>query len=78
MEFTFLPHALERMELNAISEAEVRSVIEEAGEEGDANLGRRYSQKELGGRRIRVICNTGTGETVVVTVMLRRKEGGSS
>jgi len=62
MRITFLPHDLERM----------------AEYEGTANLGRRYAQKILGHRRIRVVYNQGTDEAVVVTVMLRRREGSGS
>ena len=63
------------MELYGVSEDEVRSVLEETDEEGVANLGRLYSQKQIEHRRIRVIYNQGADETVIVSVMLRRREG---
>ncbi len=75
MRFTILPHARERMDSYGISEEQVRSVLEEADEEGRANFGRLYSQKLIGHRLIRVIYNQGAGETVVVSVMLRRRDG---
>ncbi len=75
MKITFLPHALEQMENRSISEKEARSVLEEADDEGTANFGRFYSQKRIGHRRIRVVYNVGADETVVVSVMLRRREG---
>jgi hypothetical protein len=67
MKITFLPHALEQMSKRGISE----------DEEGAANLGRLYAQKRFGRRRIRVIYNQGADEAVVVSVMLRRREGGA-
>lgn len=70
---TFLPHARERMEQYEITEEEVRSVLDEPSEEGVANLGRSYAQKLLSRRLVRVIYNVGTDETVVVSVMLRRR-----
>ncbi len=76
--FSYVPHARERMEEFGISESEVRLTVGQPEEEGDANLGRRYAQKQIGRRRIRVIYNRGAGEAVVVTVMLRRTEGGGS
>ena len=75
MRFSYVPHARERMERFGISESEVRLTVGQPEEEGDANLGRRYAQKRIGRRRIRVIYNQGAGEAVV-TVMLRRTEGG--
>jgi hypothetical protein len=78
MEITFLPHARERMDEYGISEEEVRSVVGQPEEEGTANLGRRYAQKTIGHRRIRVVHNRGADEAVVVTVLLRRREGSSS
>lgn len=66
------------MELYEISEEEVLQVLDQPDEEGEANLGRLYSQKQIGQRRIRVIYNRGADEAVVVTVMLRRREGASS
>ena len=70
-----MPHARERMEQFGISEEQVRSVLEEADEKGRANLGRLYSQKLVGHRLVRVIYNQGAGEAVVVSVMLRRRDG---
>lgn len=78
MRITFNPHARERMEQFGISESEVRLIVGQPEEEGDANLGRRYAQKQIGQRRIRVVYNRGADEAVVVTVMLRRREGGRS
>lgn len=78
MRITFNPHALERMEEHGISESEARLTVGQPEEEGDANLGRRYAQKQIGRRRIRVIYNRGADEAVVVTVMLRRREGAGS
>ncbi len=78
MRVTFLPHALEKMTEREISETEVRLVVGQPEEEGEANLGRRYAQKQIGQRRIRVVYNRGVDEAVVVTVMLRRREGGHS
>ena len=75
MKVTLLPHARERMELYDISEEAVRSVLEEADEQGQANFGRLYAQKLIRHRLIRVVYNQGAGETVVVTVMLRRRGG---
>jgi hypothetical protein len=75
MRITLLPHALERMELYGISEDAVRSVLAEADEAGQANFGRFYSQKTIGHRKIRVIYNQGADEAVVITVMLRRRDG---
>ncbi len=77
MRIIFLPHARERMEQYGVSEDEVRSVLEEADEEGAANFGRVYSQKQVEHRRIRVIYNQGADEAVVISVMLRRREGAS-
>ncbi len=65
------------MEQYGVSEDEVRSVLEEADEEGAANFGRVYSQKQVEHRRIRVIYNQGADEAVVISVMLRRREGAS-
>lgn len=78
MKITFLPHAREQMEERGISEEEARSVLEEPDFEGLANFGRLYSQKRIGSRRIRVIYNQGADEAVVVSVMLRRREGAGS
>ena len=77
MKITFLPHALEQMSKRGISEDEARAALEEADEERTANLGRLYAQKRFGRRRIRVIYNQGADEAVVVSVMLRRREGGA-
>ena len=74
MRVTFLPHALEKMIERGISETEVRLVLGQPEEEGEANLARRYAQKQIGRRRIRVVYNQGAGdERIVVTAMLRRK-----
>lgn len=78
MRITFLPHALGQMAARGISEEEARAVLEGADEEGEANLGRLYSQKRIGRRRIRVVYNRGADEAVVVSVMLRRREGGGA
>jgi hypothetical protein len=78
MKVTFLPHALDRMEWFGISDEEVRAVLEEPHEEGAANRGRLYAQKQIGERRIRVIYNQGADEAVVISVMLRRREGARS
>jgi hypothetical protein len=75
---TFLPHALERMAEYGVAEEEVRLVVGQPDAEGTANLGRRYAQKVIGHRRIRVVYNRGTDEAVVVTVMLLRREGSGS
>lgn len=77
MKITILPHARERMEQYGVTEDEVRNVLEEAYEEGEANFGRRYSQKQVGHHRIRVIYNQGANETVIISVMLRGREGTS-
>ena len=53
-------------------------MLESPEVEGEANFGRLWSQKEIGRRRIRVVYNRGADEAVVVTVMLRRKEGAGS
>lgn len=74
MRITLLPHALERMETYEINEQEVRTVLEEADEEGQANFGRLYSQKLIGHRTVRVIYNQGADEAVVISVMLRRRD----
>lgn len=71
MRITFLPHALERMAEYGIIQEEIRLVVGQPDDEGTANLGRRYAQKVLGHRRIRVVYNQSTDETIVVTVMLR-------
>lgn len=78
MKVTLLPYARERMELYGISEDAVRSVLEESDEQGQANFGRLYAQRLIGHRLIRVVCNYGEDGTVVVTVMLRRRDGGRS
>ena len=41
-------------------------------------MGRRYSQKVIGSRKIRVVYNIGKDEVVIVTVMLRGREGTGS
>ena len=71
MRITFLPHALERMAEYGIIQEEIRLVVGQPDDKGTANLGRRYAQKVLGHRRIRVVYNQSTDETIVVTVMLR-------
>lgn len=53
-------------------------MVRQPDEEGAANFGRLYAQKEIGSRRIRVIYNRGAEEAVVVSVMLRRREGARS
>lgn len=73
-----MPHARERMEQFGISETEVVETIGFAHERGAANMGRVYAQKQIGARRIRVVYNRGADEAIVVTVMLRRREGGHS
>jgi hypothetical protein len=78
MKVTFLPHALEQMRKRGISESEARLVVDQPDEEGKANFGRLYAQKEIGHRRIRVVYNRGADEIVAVSVMLRRREGGRS
>lgn len=78
MRITLLPHALDRMERFGITEDEARAVLEGPDSEGEANLGRLWSQKRIGQRRIRVVYNRGVDEAVVVTVMLRRRGGGRS
>ncbi len=75
MKITFLPHALEQMEERGISEEQARATLEEPDTGGTANYGRLYAQKLFGNRRIRVIYNQGTDEAIVVSVMLRRREG---
>jgi hypothetical protein len=76
MDATLLPHARERMEEFGISPAAVLRVLQEPDEEGTTNFGRLYAEKRIGHRRIRVIYNQGADEAIVVTVMLRRREGG--
>ena len=78
MRITFLPHALERMAEYAVTDEEVRLIVGQPDDEGTANPGRHYAQKVIGHRRIRVVYNRGTDEAVVVTVMLRRREGSGS
>jgi hypothetical protein len=78
MRITFLPHALEHMRARGISEEEARLVLEDPDREGEANFGRLYARKEIGHRRIRVVYNRGPDETVAVSAMLRRREGGRS
>lgn len=74
VKIALLPHAIERMEQHGVSEKDVRSVLEEPDEEGEANFGRLYSQKLVGHQTIRVIYNQGVDETVVISVMLRRRD----
>ena len=63
------------MKQHGITEKEVHSVLGEADEEGQANFGRLYSQKLIGHRIVRVIYNQGADEAVVISVMLRRRDG---
>jgi hypothetical protein len=78
MRITYVPHALEQMERRGISEEEVAAVLEDPNEEGPANFGRLYAQSVIDDRRIRVVYNRGTNETVVVSVVFRGREGGGS
>ena len=78
MKITLIPHARERTEEFRITEDEIRAVLERPDSEGEANFGRLWSQKQIGPRRIRVIYNQDIDEAVVVTVMLRRREGAGS
>ena len=73
-----MPHARERMEEYEVSEDEVRAVLEGPVEEGAANFARLYAQRQIGHRRVRVIYNQGADEAVVISVMLRRREGAPS
>jgi hypothetical protein len=75
VKYTLLPHARERMEEFSISPAAVLRVLQEPDEEGAANFGRLYAQKRIGHQTIRVIYNLGRDEAMVITVMLRRREG---
>jgi hypothetical protein len=73
MRIIFLPHALDRMRQFGISEDEVRAVLDEPSEEGEANMGRSFSQKLVGNRLMRVVYNKSADEVVVITAMLRRR-----
>lgn len=74
VKLTVSPHAADRMEEFGISVADAYRVLSEPEEEGRANLGRLYAQRNIGNRRIRVVYNRGAGdERIVVTAMLRRK-----
>ncbi len=73
MRIAFLPHALDRMRQFGISEDEVRAVLDEPDEEGEANMGRSFSQKLVGNRLMRVVYNKSADEVVVITAMLRRR-----
>ncbi len=64
------------MERFGISEAEVSLVVGQPDQEGAANFGCLYAQKVIGSRTVRVIYNREQDEAIVVTVMLRRREGG--
>jgi hypothetical protein len=75
MDATLLPHAREDGGVRHFPAAVLR-VLQEPDEEGEANMGRLYAQKDIGSRRIRVIYNQAASGPVVVTVMLRRREGG--
>ena len=66
------------MEEYEVSEDEVRAVLEGPDEEGAANFGRLYAQRQIGHHRVRVIYNQGADEAVVISVMLRRREGAPS
>lgn len=77
MKITFLPHARERMTELGISAVEVVETLAFPHERGAANFGRLYAQMQVGHRRIRVIYNQGADEAMVVSVMLRRREGGA-
>jgi hypothetical protein len=71
---TILPHAAKRMAERGITPGEVFRALAEPDEEGEANMGRRYAQRTIGPRLIRVVYNPGAGdERIVVTVMLRRR-----
>jgi len=61
-----------------VSQEEARLTVVQPDEEGAANFGRLFAQKVIGHRRLRVIYNRGADEAVVVSVMLRRREGGRS
>ena len=63
------------MERFGISSTEVIETIGFADERGEANMGRVWAQRDVGHRRIRVVYNQGADEAIVVTVMLRRREG---
>ncbi|MBA2692563.1 MAG: DUF4258 domain-containing protein [Rubrobacter sp.] len=73
MRIIFLPHALDRMRQFGISEDEVRAVLDEPSEEGEANMVRSFSQKLVGNRLMRVVYNKSADEVVVITAMLRRR-----
>lgn len=77
MRITFLPHALERMELRDVSEEEVRQILEGPDLEYPGRLGRTVAERSPveGGRSlaVRVIYNRGLeDERIVVTVELGR------
>lgn len=77
MRITFLPHALERMELRGVSEEEVRQILENPDLEYPGRLGRTVAERSPveGGRSlaVRVIYNRGLeDERIVVTVELGR------
>jgi uncharacterized protein YggU (UPF0235/DUF167 family) len=78
MKITILPHAREQMFERGISEEDIRVALEAPDLEGAANFGRLYAQKTIGHRRVRVIYNEGADEAIVVSVMLRRREGAGS
>lgn len=65
------------MEKRGIPVVEVVEALGFPEERGAANFGRLYSQRRFGHRRIRVIYNEGADEAIVVSVMLRRREGGA-
>jgi len=68
---TYLPHALERMNLRGISAEEVRSVLESPDREFPGRLDRTVAKKVPPGRRLatRVVYDLGAeDERIVVTV----------
>lgn len=86
MKITYLPHAVERMELRGISEDEVRGILESPDLEYPGALGRTVAERtpSEGGRfsslAVRVIYNRGLApleldERIVVTVEIGRPRG---
>lgn len=79
MRVTFLPHALERMNLRGITEEEALAVLKEPDVEYPGDKGRMVAERTPPGRRLatKVVYNLGTdGERVVVTVERGRPGGG--
>jgi hypothetical protein len=85
MKITYLPHAIERMEVRGISEEEVRDALERPDLEYPGRLGRTVAERSPSeeGRplALRVIYNRGLeDERIIVTVELGRptnpREGG--